>query len=139
MRPAIQAICEEVAAHFGYVTVEDMLGRSRSKSAVEARALAMWLARLRLRLSYPELGREFSRDHTTCINAVERIESSSGALRVSKEELSQATRDRARFQRPADSRMCQDRHLSCQSDSVCTRARAMLNSFQCAPATSATA
>ena len=106
MRPAIQAICEEVAAHFGYVTAEEIAGRGRSKSEADARAVAMWLARQRFKLSYPEVGREFSRDHTTVMSAVAKAESATGMLRWSADELLGATGDRAR-QTPRE-KVCQE-------------------------------
>lgn len=90
MRPAIQAICEEVSSHFGYVTLDDITSRSRTKSVAEARAVAMWLAREKLGLSYPELGREFGRDHTSCITAVRKVCAAKGMLRLTALRLSAA-------------------------------------------------
>jgi chromosomal replication initiation ATPase DnaA len=40
----------------------------------EARHVAIWFMREFLKMSYPELGREFVRDHTSCISASRRID-----------------------------------------------------------------
>lgn len=88
MRPAIREISEQVCAHFGYVTVDDVLSRDRHKSVAEARALAIWLARTKLGLSYPELGREFGLDHTTCMSACRKVERATGMLLTSARLLS---------------------------------------------------
>lgn len=47
--------------------------RNRHKLHAEARAVAMWFVREIMRFSFPELGREFDRHHTTCIADVRRI------------------------------------------------------------------
>jgi len=83
MRPQVIEICQRVADHFGFVTVEDIRGPSRMKGISEARALAQWLARAKLGMSYPELGREFGKDHTTCISSCRRVERASGSLLAS--------------------------------------------------------
>lgn len=88
MRPTTRAICNGVAEYFG-ITTEELLGRDRSKSFCEARSIAMWLVRRRFGLSYPELGREFKRDHTTCISSVRRVERArpDGLLRATADNL----------------------------------------------------
>lgn len=73
MRPAVLAIVEEVAEHYG-VFVFEVLSRDRHKTVARARNMAMWTARNRLGMSYTELGREFSRDHTTVVAAVQGID-----------------------------------------------------------------
>ena len=80
MRPQVIEICQHVAAHFGFVTVDDIRGPSRMKGISEARALAQWLTRAKLGMSYPELGREFGKDHTSCRSACQRVERASGTL-----------------------------------------------------------
>lgn len=89
MRPALTAIVEQVATHYGYVTVDDILSRDRHKSIAEARQLAIWLVRTKLGMSYPEIGREFKLDHTTCMHAVARVERATGMLLVSARLLSE--------------------------------------------------
>lgn len=86
MRPATKLICERVAAHYG-LTVEDIVGRSRLKSYAEARQVAMWIARKSLALSYPELGREFSRDHTSVMHAVARADDATGTMAQARQRL----------------------------------------------------
>ena len=63
---------------------EEILIASRGRRSVaDARALAMWLVRRKFGFSYPELGRIFGRDHTTCLHAVRRIDS---AIRTGQPE-----------------------------------------------------
>lgn len=69
----IALIQSTVCAHFG-VTLHDLIGGDRHKSIVFARQLAVYLCRIRLAMSYPELGRAFgSRDHTTCMWACRKM------------------------------------------------------------------
>jgi len=87
MRPPIRAICQTVAEYYGWSSADEILRRGRSKSVCEARHVAIWLARRKFGLSYPELGREFGLDHTTCMNSVQRVEKAEGLLRVTADEL----------------------------------------------------
>lgn len=64
-------IVEIVREHFG---LSELLCPSRSKTVAHARQVAIWIARQTLGLSYPELGRAFLRDHSTCISACRRID-----------------------------------------------------------------
>jgi chromosomal replication initiator protein len=48
----------------------DLLGKDRSKSVKEGRLAAYVVARRCTRLSYPELGRAFGRNHTTVLTGV---------------------------------------------------------------------
>src|SRR5512145_134117 len=66
MMTTVTEIQHRCAEYFG-LTRADLLGRDRHKSVATARQLAMMLCRDELSLSYPEIGREFARDHTTCI------------------------------------------------------------------------
>ena len=50
-------------------------GTLKNKSTAEARQVAMYLVRKMLNLSYPDIGREFGRDHTTALHSVNKIES----------------------------------------------------------------
>lgn len=67
--PAIAAIVAAVAGAFGIPPAE-VLGRDRSKTVMEARLIAYYLARHCTRYSYPQLGRAFERDHTTVLSGV---------------------------------------------------------------------
>lgn len=89
MTPIVQVIFEAVAASFGTVTVEQIRGRDRHKSVADARAVAMWLVRNHLKMSYPETGRQFDgyqlrdglfvmvvggKDHTTIMSGVRKVD-----------------------------------------------------------------
>lgn len=51
----------------------DHLRHSRKRNHVEARQVAMAVIRANTSMSWPALGRFFERDHSSCINAVERV------------------------------------------------------------------
>lgn len=95
MRPAIRAICEQVAGYYGFAGADDILVRDKHKSIWEARSVAMWLARRKFGLSYPELGREFGMDHSTCMNSVRRIDQAAGLLRATADDLAGVALDKA--------------------------------------------
>ncbi len=61
-----------VAHHYG-VRVSDLKGRSNRRSIALPRQVAMYLIRDILELSYPEIGRVFSKHHSTVIYAVDNI------------------------------------------------------------------
>ena len=63
-----------LAAQSWGVPVDSLTSRGRSQSVADARALAMWMVRRTFGYSYPELGRIFGRDHTTCIVAVRKVD-----------------------------------------------------------------
>ena len=66
-------ILETTADMFG-MTVDDLIGKSRSRPLVNARQICMYVFRQMTDFSYPAIGREFGgRDHTTVIHAVEKI------------------------------------------------------------------
>lgn len=56
------------------VPIEAMVGRSRTRGTVRGRMVAMWGARQFTALSYPQIAHRFERDHTTVINAVQRVD-----------------------------------------------------------------
>lgn len=65
----------ESVASFYKVAATDIKGPRRHKSFVQARHVAMYLARQLTAESYPELARSFGgRHHTTVIEAVRRME-----------------------------------------------------------------
>lgn len=72
MNTQVALIVAAVATHFG-VGELDLMTRSKSKTVVFARQVAIYLTRQILKLSYPEIGRQFDRDHTTAIHACRRI------------------------------------------------------------------
>jgi len=66
-------ILETTAEMFG-TTVEDLVGKSRSRPLVTSRQICMYVFRQMTDFSYPAIGREFGgRDHTTVIHAVDKI------------------------------------------------------------------
>lgn len=69
-----QDVLEAVSRYYS-VSVQDMLGASRVREILVPRQIAMFLGKAHLRMSYVRLGEAFSgRDHTTVMNAVEKIE-----------------------------------------------------------------
>lgn len=77
MRPSMLAIARAVLPHFGMGDEElpMMVGKDRHASLAAARQVLFWVARQRLHMSYPELGREVGqRDHTSVMNAVQRVD-----------------------------------------------------------------
>ncbi|HEX2192955.1 MAG TPA: chromosomal replication initiator protein DnaA, partial [Acidimicrobiales bacterium] len=66
-------ILETTAEMFG-TTVDDLVGKSRSRPLVTSRQICMYVFRQMTDFSYPAIGREFGgRDHTTVIHAVDKI------------------------------------------------------------------
>lgn len=55
------------------VTLADVKGPSREKQIARARQAAMYLSRQLIKLSFPEIGRRFGRDHSTVMTAVKRV------------------------------------------------------------------
>ena len=56
------------------VTIAEIMGPRRDRHIIRARFAAMAIARDYLNLSYPQIGREFNRDHTSVINAMRRVD-----------------------------------------------------------------
>ncbi|MFA5624807.1 MAG: chromosomal replication initiator protein DnaA, partial [Bradymonadales bacterium] len=67
-----EAIIQKVSVYYG-VSYAEIMGKSRTKPIVFPRQMAMYLSRQHTSMSLPELGRVFGRDHTTVINAIERV------------------------------------------------------------------
>ncbi len=73
-KATFQEILEAVSRYYS-VSVQDMLGQSRVREILFPRQIAMYLGKKHLVMSYVRLGEVFSgRDHTTVMNAVEKIE-----------------------------------------------------------------
>ena len=69
-----QDVLEEVSRYYS-VSVNDMIGGSRVREILLPRQIAMYIGKKYLRMSFVKLGEVFSgRDHTTVMNAVEKIE-----------------------------------------------------------------
>ncbi|MGJ6981579.1 chromosomal replication initiator protein DnaA [Aestuariimicrobium soli] len=66
-------IMSESAAYFG-VTVDELIGTSRTQALVTARQIAMYLCRELTDLSLPKIGAQFGgKDHTTVMHAERKI------------------------------------------------------------------
>ena len=72
------------------VTKEDVLGKKRNREIANARHMAIYLIKEITEMSYPDIGKIFSRDHTTAIASYQAIEkrlSSDALAQVEIEEL----------------------------------------------------
>ena len=68
-----ETILQTTADYYSY-TVEELIGRSRTRPLTTARHVGMYLFRELTDLSFPNIAKMFGgRDHTTVIHAVERI------------------------------------------------------------------
>ncbi len=88
---SVESIQTTVCGRLG-VNRDELLSPSRKGEVVEARQLAMYLARRLTDLSLPRIAREFKRrDHTTVMHALKRVESrlqTEPALSQTLEQLS---------------------------------------------------
>ncbi len=74
-KASFQDVMEAVSRYYS-VSVADMTGQSRVREILIPRQIAMTLCKRHQNMSYVRLGELFSgRDHTTVMNAVEKIES----------------------------------------------------------------
>jgi len=81
-------ILRTTAEYFGY-TVEELIGRSRTRPLTTARHVGMYLFRELTDLSFPNIAKEFGgRDHTTVIHAVDRIK---GQMKERRQVFQQVT------------------------------------------------
>lgn len=66
----------ETVAKFHNLKSADITGKKRTRALTDPRHVAMYLARVHTKMSFPELGREFGgRDHTTVQHGVRKVES----------------------------------------------------------------
>jgi len=70
-----------LVSDFYGVPVERMHARTQLTTPTRARHVAMYLVRSYCRMSYPEIGRLFGRDHSTVLHAVRRVGEDLAALR----------------------------------------------------------
>ena len=66
-------IMQEVALEHG-LTVLDLVSARRQRGLVRVRHLAMWRIKNETKLSLPQIGRLFERDHTSILHAVRKID-----------------------------------------------------------------
>lgn len=71
--PSPEAIIEETGKCYG-IDVAEIMSTSRTKEVAMARQVAMYIIRQLTKLSLPEIGRVFGRDHTTVIHSLEKVE-----------------------------------------------------------------
>lgn len=55
------------------ILVEDLISRSRQKNVVAARHEIMYWIRIKMKWSYPEIGKLFERDHTSVMFACRKM------------------------------------------------------------------
>lgn len=71
--PRVDFIQSVIAKKYG-ISKTDILSQRRHKTVVEARHVAIYIAKTMTTQSMPEIGRRFSnRDHTTILHAVRKI------------------------------------------------------------------
>lgn len=85
-------IVDAVAKAYGQ-SVEDIKGSSRTKDLTMARHVGMYLVRLLTELSYPEIGRYFGRDHTTCMSGEKRVSDLMQQQRVVFDQVTRLERE----------------------------------------------
>ena len=75
-----------------FYNIDDTVIRSKKKNkgTAEARQVAMYLIRQLTNLSFPDIGKEFDRDHTTVMHSVNKVEAS---LKSGDTNLQNAIRD----------------------------------------------
>lgn len=70
---AINQVLSTISKHY-HISSEEILGPRRNKEFVHPRQILMYLLRNELDYSYPKIGRELGKDHTTIMHGVEKIE-----------------------------------------------------------------
>jgi len=76
-RPVTPQVVLEATAKLFALEVDDIVGKARTRDLVDARHIAMYVCRQLTNppLSFPQIAKAFGgRDHTTVMNAVQRIE-----------------------------------------------------------------
>ena len=73
LNPTPEMIIQEVS-NFYSIPVEKLKGSGRSRDMVQPRQIAMYLVREMTNYSLPEIGKVFSRDHTTVLHSINKIE-----------------------------------------------------------------
>lgn len=73
LMPTPPRILQAVANYYS-IPVEQIVGSRRSKDTVQPRQVSMYLVRELTNYSLPEIGKVFSRDHTTVLHSINKIE-----------------------------------------------------------------
>lgn len=66
-------LCEVTAMHFN-IRLDQLMSSTRFRRYTGPRAVAMWLCRKRLAMSFTEIGEHFERDHTSVMSACDKID-----------------------------------------------------------------
>ena len=72
-RPTAELIINEVCRFYS-IDSAVLRGTQKNKTTAEARQVAMYLIRKLAEMSYPDIGKEFGKNHTTVMYACNRIE-----------------------------------------------------------------
>lgn len=73
-RATFQDVMESVSRYYS-VSIDDLIGKSRVREVLIPRQVAMYVGKKFLNISFVRLGESFgNRDHTTVMNAVEKID-----------------------------------------------------------------
>ena len=70
--PTPELIIGEVCKFYS-IDEQVLRGTQKTKNTAEARQVAMYLVRVLTNMSFPDIGREFGRDHSTAMHAVRKI------------------------------------------------------------------
>ena len=73
LRPTPDLILKEVSKYYS-ITTDKLSASNRSKEMVQPRQVAMYLVRHLTDYSLPEIGKVFSRDHTTVLHSIHKID-----------------------------------------------------------------
>ena len=104
-----------VTAEYFAITIDDLVGSSRSRVLVDARQMAMYLCRELTDLSLPKIGEKFgNRDHTTVMHADRKIRTQMAEKMTVYNQISRAhrpdPRPRPRMRHPEGGPMRRSRH-----------------------------
>jgi chromosomal replication initiator protein len=72
---SVDDVLQSVCVYFD-LKRDDLIGPNRQRKVAAPRHMAMYLVRKLIGLSYPEIGQQFGRDHTSVMHGVRKIESS---------------------------------------------------------------
>lgn len=73
LKPTPDLILKEVGKYYS-ITTDKLSSSNRTKEMVQPRQVAMYLVRHLTNYSLPEIGKVFSRDHTTVLHSIHKIE-----------------------------------------------------------------
>ncbi|MFI3115953.1 MAG: chromosomal replication initiator protein DnaA [Clostridia bacterium] len=73
LKPTPKLIIEEVGNYYN-ITSDQIISNNRSKDMTEPRQIAMYLVRNLTEYSLPEMGKVFSRDHSTVLHSTKKVE-----------------------------------------------------------------